>query len=70
MAALVLHCDSSDYDASTQTCAAPYYAEVQTSFPQLSFEEGVLLAGAIGSVWTLGLIARVLIRAQQLASRN
>lgn len=70
MAALVLHCNSADYDAVAQTCAAPYYAEVPSPIPELSFEDGLLIAGAVGSVWTLGLIARVLIRVQQLATRT
>lgn len=70
MAALVLHCDQADYDATLQTCAAPYYAEVPSSIPELSFEDGLLIAGAVGSVWTLGLIARIFIRVQQLATRT
>lgn len=39
------------------------------SIPELSFEEGVLIAMAIGGVWTLGLIARLYIRAAQEAMR-
>jgi len=40
------------------------------SIPNLSFEDGLLIAGAIGGMWTLGLIARLIIRAQQQAMRD
>lgn len=35
------------------------------SIPELSATDGLLIAGAIGGVWALGLIARLFIRAQQ-----
>lgn len=69
MAAYVLHCESEDVLPGGE-CAAPYYAPAPTAIPALSFEDGVLIAGAIGGVWALGLIVRILVRTQQLATRN
>lgn len=40
------------------------------AIPELSAEDGLLIAGAIVAVWTLGLIARLFIRAQQQAMRG
>lgn len=67
---LNLVCDADDYVASTGECQAPYYAVAPTSIPELSFEDGLAIAGAIGGVWALGVVARLLIRAQQNAMRD
>lgn len=40
------------------------------SIPVLSFEDGVLIAGAIGGVWALGLVARIYVRASQTVMRD
>lgn len=68
--ALVLQCELEDYNSATGECAAPYYAVSPSAIPSLSIEDGVLIAGAIGSVWALGLVARILIRVQQLATND
>ncbi len=65
MSAYVLKCREEDFDAQTGTCADPYYGPMPTVIPELSIEDGTLIAVAIASMWTLGLIARVLIRASR-----
>lgn len=68
MAVYVLQCNEADFDPQTGTCAAPYYGPAPMLFPELTFEDGVLIASAIAGIWTLGLIARVLIRTSRLAT--
>ncbi|MCC8363257.1 hypothetical protein LK996_09235 [Lysobacter sp. A6] len=62
---LVYACKTEDFDASTQTCAAPFWTYPPSAFPELTVEEGFQLACAIVGVWTIGLIARLTIRAGQ-----
>lgn len=63
---LYLRCDLEDYNSSTGECSAPYYAESPTAAFELTATEGLAIGAAIAGVWTIGLIARVLIRAGQL----
>lgn len=62
---VVLACRVQDFDATAQTCAAPFYTHPPSAFPVLSVEEGFQVAVAIVSVWTIGLIARLVIRSGQ-----
>lgn len=64
---LVLRCDLEDYEASTGTCSSPYYGYDSGSMWQLSVQDGLLLAWAVVGVWTIGLVARILIRVGQQA---
>lgn len=71
-AAYVLLCDEEDFSITvdgngqqTGTCAAPYYGPLPTMLPEISIDEGIQIAAAIGGVWCIGLIARLLIRAGQ-----
>ncbi len=57
-----------DIPASAVTTECP--EDHMCSIPVLSFEDGVAIAGAIGGVWAIGLVARLLIRAQQNAMRD
>lgn len=63
--AYFLACNVEDFNEATGECAHPYYGTPPQFFPVLSFADGVLIAGAIGGTWTLGLVARLLIRAGQ-----
>lgn len=65
---LYLACDPEDYAPETGVCSDPYYAQPPTMLPELSAEDGLAVAAAIVSVWTIGLIARVLIRLAQRAT--
>lgn len=67
---LVLTCKVSDFDAATGQCAAPFYSFPPTIFPHLSAEDGATIAFAIVLTWTVGLVARLIIRTTQLESRN
>jgi hypothetical protein len=62
---LVQACKEVDYDASTGTCSAPFWTYPPGAFPELSVEEGFQIAVAIVGVWTIGLVARLVIRAGQ-----
>jgi hypothetical protein len=67
---LVLACKVADYNATTGECAAPYYTAPPYPFPDLSLEDGMVISFAIVGIWTLGLIARLIIRASQAESRT
>lgn len=67
---LYLACDEQDYTAETGECSDPYFASPPSLFPQLTAAEGLQIGFAIVSVWTIGLIARVLIRTAQAAEKN
>jgi hypothetical protein len=62
---MVLACKTVDFDAATQTCAQPFYTYPPSAFPELTAEEGMEIAAAIVGVWTLGLVARLVIRSGQ-----
>jgi hypothetical protein len=72
-AAYVLLCDAEDYTITqdpesgvqTGTCAAPYYGPLPTMLPEISITDGLMISGAIGAVWAIGVYARLLIRAGQ-----
>lgn len=64
--ALVLACLPEDYDAATGQCAAPFYTYPPSAFPVLTAEQGALIAFSIVGAWTLGVVARLLIRAANL----
>lgn len=68
--AYVLKCNEADYNATTGECAAPYYASSAESMWYLSVSDGLLFAGAIWAVWTIGLVARVLIRTAQQGMKS
>jgi hypothetical protein len=67
---LVLTCKVADFDASTGECSAPYYSVPPTLFPYLGVEDGLQIAFAIIGTWTLGVVARLYIRAAQTESRG
>jgi hypothetical protein len=57
-------------DEATAQCTQWVQIETQQSpFPPLTFEDGALIAFAIVGVWTVGLAARVIIRAAQAPSQ-
>jgi len=64
--ALVLACDSADYNPTTGECAAPYFTELHlaasSALPPLTVEEGFAIAGAILLVWGVAFAFRVVIR--------
>lgn len=70
MTALYLACDSADVDEVTGECSAPIWAEGPTLFPPLTTTEGLQIGFAIVGVWTIGLIARVLVRTAQEGQRH
>ena len=67
---LVLTCKVADFNAETGECVAPFYSYPPTVFPYLNVEDGLQIAFAIVGTWTLGLIARLYIRATQQESRT
>lgn len=63
---LIIACDAADINAVTGECAAPYFTPYAPHpMPELSLEDGMVIAFAIVGIWTLGLIARLIIRAAQ-----
>lgn len=68
--ALYLACDVEDYSTATGECSAPYYAPAPQFIPELTAQEGLEIGFAIVAVWTIGLIARVLVRLGQEAQKH
>lgn len=62
-----LRCDAKDFDVHTGQCASPYYTMEATSAWSLSAQQGAQIGFAIVGVWTIGVVARVLIRTGQIA---
>ncbi|HBK46578.1 MAG TPA: hypothetical protein DDZ67_09130 [Xanthomonadaceae bacterium] len=67
---LVLTCKVADFDATIGQCSAPYYSQPPTLFPYLSAVDGLMISFAIVGTWTVGLVARLIIRTTQLESRS
>jgi len=59
---LYIACNAQDYNVATGECAQPYYALPPSFVPYMSYADGALIAGAIGGVWALGVVARLFIR--------
>ena len=51
---LSIYCKTSDYDALTGTCAAPFYGPTAQLLPQLSAAEGFQLSVVIVGIWAVG----------------
>jgi len=52
--AYVLVCNEADYNASTGTCAAPYYAPQPSLLPDLSIPDAITISVAIIALWAVG----------------
>ena len=51
MTELAQYCHEADFNASTGTCAAPYYGPVSGAFPTLSIADAQQIAIAIAVLW-------------------
>jgi hypothetical protein len=51
-------CNAADFDAATQTCAAPYWAVAYGGLPPLSVEDALLIAGATWALWAVAWLIR------------
>jgi hypothetical protein len=69
-AQLVMVCNGADFDVSTGECSAPYYSQVPSFVPAISASEGLTISFAIVGTWTIGLVARLLIRAGQQGEKH
>lgn len=54
MSAYVLVCDEANFDATTGTCSAPYYAPQPQLLPELSISDAVTISVAIIALWAVG----------------
>ena len=63
MTALVLHCNEADFDAATQTCAAPYYSYPETPVPTLSIADAQAIGMEIALLFAIAWTFRVLRKA-------
>ncbi len=64
---LFLACDAADFVPATGECLAPYYTLPPSFLPYLSYSDGFAIAGAIGGIWALGVVARIFIRTADVA---
>ena len=55
---LQLYCKASDFDASTGTCAAPFYGPSQGLLPNLSAADGIAISAGIITCWGIGFIIK------------
>ncbi|PPV05118.1 hypothetical protein XBLMG947_3791 [Xanthomonas bromi] len=58
MTVYVLHCKEADYNASTQQCAAPFYAPVSNFPPPMDAGEGLAVSAIIAGSWAIGFMIR------------
>ncbi|MBV6791792.1 hypothetical protein KWH10_21675 [Xanthomonas campestris pv. clerodendri] len=58
MAVFVLHCKEADYNASTQQCAAPFYAPASNFPPPMDAGEGLAVSAIIAGSWAIGFMIR------------
>lgn len=54
-------CNAVDFDAVTQTCAAPYWAVANGGIPPLSIGDATLIAGATWALWAAAWILRPIV---------
>lgn len=58
---LVASCAPADLDAATGQCAHVVWVQQSVSlFPPLTAAEGLAISGAIGALWGLGLLVRII----------
>lgn len=55
-------CNAADFDAVTQTCAAPYWAVAYGGFPPLSVGDALLIASATWALWALAWTVRPILK--------
>ena len=58
MTQLVQYCEDTDFNATTQTCAAPYWGPASTGFPALSISDAQAIASAMCPAWGTAWIFR------------
>lgn len=63
MAVLVQACREADFDAATQTCAAPVWVVQNGGLPELSIADAQQIAVAIATVWAVAFALRLVRRA-------
>lgn len=56
-------CNAADFDAVTQTCAAPYWAVAYGGLPPLSVEAALAIGSATWALWALAWILRPFVKA-------
>lgn len=55
---MVMHCLAQDFNAATQTCAAPFWSVASSFPPPMDVPEALAISCAIGSLWGLGHMIR------------
>jgi hypothetical protein len=50
---LVLTCKASDFNATTQTCAAPFYSQQAEALPSMSIDDAQQIGMAIALLWAV-----------------
>ncbi len=59
-------CSAADFDAATQTCAAPYWAVAYGGVPPLSIADASLIAAATLGLWALAWLLRPFVKAMRV----
>lgn len=55
---LVMHCLAADFNAATQTCAAPFWSVASSFPPPMSIEDALQISTGIAALWGLGHMIR------------
>ncbi len=55
---LVMQCLAQNFDAMTQTCAAPFWSVAPSFPPPMSIEDALLISCGIGTLWGIGHMIR------------
>lgn len=69
MSVLVQACRDADFDAATQTCAAPVWVVQNGGLPELSIAEAEQIAVAIATLWAVAFAVRLVRRAIEQIGR-
>ena len=64
-APLVQLCMPADFNAATQTCAAPFFGPVPSAFPVLSIADAQTIGLSIALLWGVAYAIRMVRRALQ-----
>lgn len=55
-----LYCDPAAVDAVTGQCSAPQWIDFPALLPPLSVDDGLKISAAVGGIWALGYLGRLI----------
>lgn len=59
----VLYCKAEDFDATAQTCSAPFYGPAPSFLPPLGVTDALVISASIAGCWGVGYMIKMARRA-------